>query len=81
MSVLFFVATVLATSPTDAWIEKSKAEFKLADLSLEANENVIVLRVPAVDSVSPQTHDHLLAKLFRDLRARTHLRKIYEGPG
>ena len=67
MSVLFLVATILATSPTDAWIENSKAEFKLADLSLEANENAIVLRVPVVDSLSPQTHDHLLASFFATL--------------
>ena len=42
MSVLIFVATVLATSPTDVWIENSKAEFKLVDLSLEAYEKAIV---------------------------------------
>ena len=67
MSVLIFVATVLATSPTDAWIENSKAEFKLVDLSLEAYEKAIVLRVPALDSLSPETYDHLLASFFATL--------------
>ena len=57
----------MATSPTDAWIENSKAEFKLVDLSLEAGEKEIVLRVPVLDSLSPQTHDHLLASFFATL--------------
>ena len=67
MSVLFLVAAIVAASPTDAWIESSIAEFKLADLSLETAEKEIILRVPVLDSLSAQTHDHLLASFFATL--------------
>ena len=76
MSVLFLVATVLATSPTDAWIESSKAEFKLADLSLEANEEGDCAPGTSPRFIITTSHDHLLASFFATLGKNSSQIKI-----